>query len=78
MDAKKVADDFLASLAVLNANIGLFRRGAKDMYRVVATELRKLLCDGKTTLLPRVFENIGSTSCIGLGFLSRAHPLQMD
>jgi len=53
--SEKVAADFLATVTVLEANIGLFHGGVRDVYRVVATELRKLLCDGKSTLLPRVF-----------------------
>jgi hypothetical protein len=56
--SEKAAVDFVASLAVLEANIELFQRGVKDTYRVVATELRKLLCDGKNALLPRVFDSI--------------------
>ena len=54
----KTATDFLASVAVLEANIRLFHEGVRDTYRVVATELRKLLCDGASTLLPRVFVEV--------------------
>jgi len=57
--SQKAAADFLASIRILEANIRLFQDGLLDMYRVVATELRKLLCDGKSTLLPRVFEEVG-------------------
>lgn len=50
----KTIDDFRASLTVLRANIALFHQGIRDTYRVVATELRKWLCD-KKALLPRVY-----------------------
>jgi hypothetical protein len=56
--SEKAAADFLATVAVLEANIELFHGGVRDVYRVVATELRKLLCDGKSTLLPRVFIDV--------------------
>ena len=45
--------DFQASINVLQAALGMYEAGLKDCYRVVATELRKLLCD-KNPLLPRV------------------------
>jgi hypothetical protein len=54
----KAATDFLATVAILEANIRLFHEGLRDTYRVVATELRKLLCDGRSTLLPRVFADV--------------------
>jgi hypothetical protein len=50
--SKKV---FLASRNILRANIGLFHQGHKDLYRVVATELRKLLCDRPSSLVERLF-----------------------
>jgi len=53
--SEKTATDFLATVTVLEANIELFHGGVRELYRVVATELRKLLCDGKSTLLSRVF-----------------------
>jgi hypothetical protein len=56
--SEKTANDFLAAVTVLDANIKLFQEGVRDVYRVVATELRKLLCDGKGTLLPRVFVDL--------------------
>ena len=54
----KTATDFLASISILEANIRLFHQGVRATYRVVATELRKLLCDGQNTLLLRVFTEI--------------------
>ena len=56
--SEKAANDFLASVAVLEANITLFHEGVREVYRVVATELRKLLCDGRGSLLPRVFVDV--------------------
>jgi hypothetical protein len=45
--------DFQASINMLQAALGMYEAGLKDGYRVVATELRKLLC-AKNPLLPRV------------------------
>jgi hypothetical protein len=45
--------DFKASLSILGTAIDLYRKGVIDSYRVVATELRKLLCD-RDPLLTRV------------------------
>jgi hypothetical protein len=59
MDQRKTAADFLASVDVLNANLDLFHRQIRQVYRPLATELRKLLCDKPDrTLLPRVFEDV--------------------
>jgi hypothetical protein len=52
----KSIDDYNASFEVLKANIGLYHSGVGSSYRVVATELRKLLCDRKA-LIPRLFKN---------------------
>ena len=49
----KSDDDLRASLDVMAASIGNYRTGVAASYRVVATELRKLLCD-RNPLLPRV------------------------
>jgi hypothetical protein len=54
----KTALDFLAACTVLTANLDLFHGGVRPTYRVLATELRKLMCDGKSTLLPRVFKDL--------------------
>lgn len=58
----KTLTDFNASVRILHANIDLFYDGLPEAYRVVAVELRKLLCDrndGKDiSLLPRVFVGI--------------------
>jgi hypothetical protein len=49
----KSEDDLRASLDVMAASIGNYRTGVTASYRVVATELRKLLCD-RNPLLPRI------------------------
>jgi len=49
----KSETDFLASLTVLEAAITMYHCGVVDSYRLVATELRKLLCD-RNALLTRV------------------------
>lgn len=49
----KSEDDFGASLDVMTVSIANYRTGVAASYRVVATELRKLLCD-RNPLLPRV------------------------
>ena len=54
----KVAQDFLDCLSVLQTNLVAFDGGPAASYRVLATELRKLLCDkAGSTLLPRVFRD---------------------
>ena len=58
MITTKDIDDFLASREVLSTNIEAFHAGKRELYRVVAGELRKLTCDGKSTLLTRIFPNI--------------------
>jgi hypothetical protein len=45
--------DFQASVGVLERALADYDSGARDAYRVIATELRKLLCD-RNPLLPRV------------------------
>lgn len=65
--SNKAIEDFIASRNILNANIRLFHEGNRDLYRVVAGELRKLLCDGKNgenSLVPRLFPS------------ARLHPLR--
>jgi hypothetical protein len=49
----KSEQDFQASLRILAAALNMYESGTKDAYRIVATELRKLLCD-RNPLLPRV------------------------
>lgn len=58
MTNNKDLSDFLAARDVLAANIEMFHAGTRELYRVVAAELRKLTCDGKTTLLSRMFPDI--------------------
>lgn len=58
MLSSKDVEDLRASRNILAANIEMFHAGHGDLYRVVAVELRKLLCDGQSTLLPRIFPNI--------------------
>lgn len=54
----KTIEDFVASMLILEENVERFQEGFKPSYRVLATELRKLLCDrnqGKNiSLLPRI------------------------
>ncbi|MGR3273820.1 hypothetical protein ACSYAD_01800 [Acaryochloris marina NIES-2412] len=57
MPDPKALEDFVASRNILAANIELFHNGHRDVYRVIAVELRKLLCDGKNSLAPRMFPN---------------------
>jgi hypothetical protein len=54
----KTAEDFRASIAILTANLRLFEDGARDMYRVIAVELRKLMCERPQPLLSRVFKEV--------------------
>lgn len=58
MFSSKDVEDLVASRNILAANIEMFHAGHGDLYRVVAVELRKLLCDGRSTLLPRMFPEI--------------------
>lgn len=50
--------DFHASIAILRVNIDLFHNGRYVVYRTVAVELRKLLCDKKNSLLSRIFVEV--------------------
>ena len=54
----KSIDDFFATKNILENNIRCFHEGNRDLYRVVAVECRKLVCDGKNSLLLRIFPNI--------------------
>lgn len=58
MARDKTAIDFVASMDVVEANLGLFHQGRRQVYRPIATELRKLVPDGASSLLPRVFEEV--------------------
>lgn len=58
MDRNKAISDLRASVTILIANIDLYHSGTKDVYRVVACELRKLVCDGKNSLLLKLFGDI--------------------
>ncbi len=51
----KAMVDLSASKKIMQSNIKLFHEGHRDSYRVIAGELRKLLCDGKNSLIPRLF-----------------------
>jgi hypothetical protein len=61
-DMNKTLVDYFASSENMRANLDLHYGGAYETYRVVAVELRKLLCDtnyGKDiSLLPRVFPDL--------------------
>jgi len=54
----KALDDLKHSINILEANIRLFDDGNISSYRVVAVQLRLLLCDGKNSLIPRVFSSV--------------------
>jgi len=58
MSMHKALDDLKHSINILEANIRLFHDGNISSYRVVAVQLRLLLCDGKNSLIPRVFSNV--------------------
>ena len=58
MVSPKDVEDLRASRNIMAANIEMFHAGHGDLYRVVAVELRKLLCDGQSTLLPRIFPEL--------------------
>lgn len=49
----KSENDFQASIQILEKNLEVYYSGTKEIYRVIATELRKLLCD-RNPLLSRV------------------------
>lgn len=54
----KALSDLQASIVIMDDNIKLFHGGNQHTYRVIAGELRKLLCDGASTLLVRIFPDI--------------------
>ena len=58
VDYHKLTNDFLASLSILQSSIEGFHAGTRDAYRILAVELRKLMCDGKSSLLPHLFESL--------------------
>lgn len=58
MDVDKANRDLRASLNIIKANSELVHRGHADCYRVIAGELRKLLCDGRSTLAPKVLSDL--------------------
>jgi len=53
----KSKEDFLASLEIIKESIKHYDEGQVNFYRVVATELRKLLCD-KDPLILKIYPNI--------------------
>lgn len=58
MKADKSLNDLKDSINILKGNIGLFYKGNRSVYRVIAVQLGLLLCDGKednNSLIPRVF-----------------------
>jgi len=56
--SNKAIDDLKHSINILEGNIKLFHEGNISVYRVIAGQLWLLLCDGKNSLVPRVFENV--------------------
>lgn len=65
MPSNKDIEDFLASRSILATNIEMFHKGNRELYRVVAVELRKLVCDGKNSLVPRLFPLAGFHPLLG-------------
>ena len=51
-------EDFRASKIILRENLRLFAEGTRDVYRVIAVELRKLMCDRPQPLLMRIFREV--------------------
>ncbi|TET17376.1 MAG: hypothetical protein E3J75_02750 [Dehalococcoidia bacterium] len=43
---------------ILEGNVRLFHEGNASVYRVIAGQLWLLLCDGKNSLVSRVFQNV--------------------
>jgi len=58
MNIYKAIDDLKHSINILEGNIRLFHQGNVSVYRVIAGQLLLLLCDGKNSLVPRVFQNV--------------------
>lgn len=54
----KAVDDLKHSINIFEGNIRLFHEGNISVYRVIAGQLWLLLCDGKNSLVPRVFPNL--------------------
>ena len=61
---EKAHKDLEASINILEENIKLFHKGNTGIYRVIAVELWKLLCD-KNPLILRVFNNVKLNPLIG-------------
>lgn len=58
MNQEKILQDLRNSIAVMRSNINLFENGTKEVYIVIANELRKLICDKENSLLPKIFSSI--------------------
>jgi len=58
MNICKAINDLKDSMNILEGNIRLFHQGNISVYRVIAGQLWLLLCDGKNSLVPRVFQNM--------------------
>ena len=58
MNIYKAIDDLKHSMNILEGNIRLFHEGNISAYRVIAGQLWLLLCDGKNSLVPRVFQSV--------------------
>jgi hypothetical protein len=58
MNSRKAIDDLRDSLSAVEDHIRLFHGGRAHAYRSAAVELRKLLCDGNNSLLPRLWGRI--------------------
>lgn len=62
MNKHKILNDFCASIEILQTNIKAYHAGRKNSYRVIAVELRKLLCDKQkgndVSLAPKILGTI--------------------
>lgn len=57
MNYSKACDDLKNVIEILEINIQHYHKNNKSAYRTVAAQLRLLLCDKDSSLLPRVFKN---------------------
>ena len=57
MSKQKAVHDIEAAIEVIHASAEQYFRGYERMYLPISVELRKLVCDGDSTLVPRVFDD---------------------
>ncbi len=58
MDMQKAWNDLDDAVCILESNIRSFREGNVSVYKVIAVQLRVLLCDKQNPLLPRVCREV--------------------